>query len=152
MVSSRRTLWEEGRHPGRLVATSAALGALLVVIIDLSLTGQLGMLFDLAFVTICVAAVLAVRPCDFFVVGVLPPLLMFGTVLTLAVTARGAIADEVDGLVQAVVSGLAHHAGSLMAGYALTLAIMSLRQLAMRNSGRIRGDLRPKTRSGAVRT
>ena len=42
------------------------------------------MLFDVAFVLVCVAAALAVRPRDFFVIGVLPPLLMAGTVAVLA--------------------------------------------------------------------
>jgi hypothetical protein len=37
------------------------------------------------------------------------------------------------------VSGLAHHSGSLVAGYALTLAILALRQVALRNAGTIRG-------------
>ena len=38
------------------------------------------------------------------------------------------MADPGDGFLQAVVSGLAHHAGSLVVGYALTLAILALRQ------------------------
>ena len=141
-VSNGRTLWEEGRQPGRQVVTLAAVAVLVVVVLDLLLTGEATLFFDLAFVATCVAAALSVRPRDFFAVGVLPPLLMLGTVLILAIVARGAIAEEVDGLIQAVVSGLAHHAGGLTAGYGLTLAILALRQLAMRNSGRIRADPR----------
>jgi hypothetical protein len=37
-----------------------------------------------------------------------------------------------------VVSGLAHHARALVAGYGLTLALLALRQVAIRNAGRIR--------------
>jgi len=137
-MSSRRTLWEEGRQPGRLVTHTAAAVALLVVILDLALTDDITWIFDVAFVLLCLASALAVRPRDFFMVGVFPPLLMAVTIVILAVVARGSVADERDGLVQALVSGLAHHAGALVTGYALTLAVLALRQVALRNSGRIR--------------
>jgi hypothetical protein len=136
----RKTLWEEGRHRGRLVAHAAAAAALLVVVAHLLLTDELTLAFDVAFVLICVAAALAVRPRDFFVVGVLPPLLMAGTVLLLAVVARGAVADPRDGIIQATVSGLAHHAGALVLGYGLALVVLALRQVAMRNAGSIRAS------------
>ena len=142
-MSSARTLWEEGRTPGRLVAIAAVLLLLVTVIVDLLLTERLTLFFDLTFVTICVAAALAVRPRDFFVIGVFPPLLMAGTALALTLLARDAIADPGDGPVQGWVSGLAHHAGALVAGYALTLVILSLRQLARRNAGSIRSGHRP---------
>jgi mannose/fructose/N-acetylgalactosamine-specific phosphotransferase system component IIC len=87
---------------------------------------------------VCLVAALVVRPYDFFVVGVLPPLLMLATVSLLAAFARTAVAEKVDSLPQAVVSGLAHHAGALVAGYALALAVLALRQVALRNSGRLR--------------
>ncbi|MGZ5416258.1 MAG: DUF6542 domain-containing protein [Nocardioides sp.] len=148
----RKTLWEEGRHPGRLVAHAAGAAALLVVLAHLLLTDDLTVAFDVAFVMICVAAALAVRPRDFFVVGVLPPLLMAGTVLVLAIFARGAVADPRDGVVQATVSGLAHHAGALVLGYVLALVVLALRQVAMRNSGTIRGTGRGRAqrRTSAV--
>jgi hypothetical protein len=134
-----RTLWDEGRKPGRQVVTLSTLAALAVAWLNVGLSGRLSLFFDLTFVVLCLVAALAVRPRDFFVVGVLPPLLMLGVMTMLAMADRGAVADEVDGLVQAVVSGLAHHAGGLVAGYALTLAVLALRQVALRNSGRIRG-------------
>lgn len=134
-----RTLWDEGRKPGRQVVTLTTLAAVAVAWLNVGLSGRLSLFFDLTFVVLCLVAALAVRPRDFFVVGVLPPLLMLGVMTMLAMAARGAVADEVDGLVQAVVSGLAHHAGGLVAGYALTLAVLALRQVALRNSGRIRG-------------
>lgn len=111
-----------------------------VVVLNLLFSARITVFFDLAFVVVCVGTALAVRPRDFFVVGVFPPLLMFGTVTILALVDRGAVADEVDPLVQAVVSGLAHHAGALVAGYGLTLGILALRQVAIRNSGRIRSE------------
>ena len=137
-MTQERTLWEEGRKPGRQVVTLAVVVTFGVVALDLLLTDELSLFYDLAFVVVCLAAALSVRPRDFFAVGVLPPLLMLAVVLVLGVVARGAVADEVDGLVQAVVSGLAHHAGALVAGYALVLGVLALRQLAARNSGRIR--------------
>ena len=48
----RRTLWEEGRKPGRLVASAAALVVLLVVLVDLAAFDDLTLLFDVAFVLI----------------------------------------------------------------------------------------------------
>lgn len=137
-VSSRRTLWTQGRHLGRLVTVAAATTVALAAALDLSWHRQLGALFDVLFVLTCVAAALAVRPADFFVTGVLPPLLMLGTVTVLAGTARGLVADTGDGLVQAVVSGLAHRAGALVVGYLLTLAVLALRQVALRHDGALR--------------
>lgn len=137
-VSSRRTLWTEGRHLGRLVTVAAAAAIVLSAAVELTWHRHLGVLFDVLFVLTCVAAALAVRPADFFVAGVLPPLLMLGTVTVLAVTARGLVADSRDGLVQAVVSGLAHRAGALVVGYLLTLGVLALRQVALRNQGALR--------------
>jgi hypothetical protein len=141
-VSNRRTLWEEGRQPGRQVVTLAVTSSVLVVTLDLLTSGRLTLLYDLSFVVVCIAAALAVRPRDFFPVGVLPPLLMFATVSVLATIEPAFVAEAGDALIQAVVSGLAHHAGGLVTGYALTLGILALRQVAMRNAGRIRGDRR----------
>lgn len=141
-MNSRRTLWTEGRHRGRLVVNAA--GAVLVVAAaaDLLLNRRLTLAFDVAFVLTCVGAALAVRPRDFFVTGVLPPLLMLGTLVALGVVARDLVADGRDGLVQAVVSGLAHRAGALVVGYALTLVVLALRQVALRNHGRLRAGQR----------
>lgn len=106
--------------------------------LNLAFTGRLSLFYDLVFVTLCLAAALTVRRQDFFRVGVLPPLLLLGTVLALALVSPRLVADADDPLVQAVVSGLAHHAGGLVAGYALTLGVLALRQVALRNAGRLR--------------
>jgi hypothetical protein len=133
-----------------LVAVLAGLIVLLVVLLDLRLFDTLTLLFDSAFVLVCTAAALAVRPRDFFMVGVLPPLLMAATIGVLAVMSGNAISDPGDGLLQTVVSGLAHHAGALVTGYALTLAVLALRQVALRNAGTIRalGRSRPARATG----
>lgn len=137
-MSGNRTLWEEGRAPGRLVAYAASAAALVVVLLNLVGADQVGLFYDLSFVLISVAAALAIRPTEFFVAGVLPPLLMAGAMIALGIVDRSAVADSDDGLVQAVVSGLAHHATALVVGYGLALAVLALRQVAMKNSGRLR--------------
>jgi hypothetical protein len=118
-----------------------------VVLLDLRVFDSLTLLFDIAFVVVCTAAALAVRPRDFFLVGVLPPLLMAATIAVVALMSRAAIADPGDGLLQTLVSGLAHHAGALVTGYALTLAVLALRQVALRNAGKIRALGRSRTAS-----
>jgi hypothetical protein len=135
---AHRTLWEEGRHPGALVVCGVAVSLGVAVLLQLAVGDHLGWFFDLALVATCLAAALLVRPRDFFPVGVLPPLALGATVLVVALVDRGAVARPGDGLLQALVSGLAHHAVALAFAYALTLAVLGLRQVALRNQGRLR--------------
>ena len=139
----RKTLWEEGRHPGRLIRTVSVAACLLVAVLEATLADDLGLAYDVVFVVACIGAALAVRPRDFFMVGVLPPLLMLSIMALFAIVARAAVADPGDGVVQATVSGLAHHAGALVLGYGFALAVLALRQVALRNSGSIRAHARP---------
>jgi hypothetical protein len=127
-VTHARTLWEEGREPGRQVVVLGVALALTVVAIDLLIVGRVSLFFDLCFVALCVGLALAVRPNDFFVVGVLPPLIMLGVFTLLGLTSPGVIAHPDDGVVQAVVSGLSHHSTALVAGYVLCLAVLAVRQ------------------------
>jgi hypothetical protein len=133
-----RTLWEQGRHPGRLVVRAATIALVVVTLLDLVVGNRLGLFFDVAFVLVCVTCALWVRPRDFFMVGVLPPLVLGFVVLGLALVDRGAVARTDDPLLQAVVSGLAHHALALVIGYGLTLLVLALRQVALRNGGVLR--------------
>jgi hypothetical protein len=126
-VSQSRTLWEEGREPGRQVVALGLALALTAVAVDLLLLGRITLLFDICFVLLCVALALAVRPEDFFTVGVLPPMLMVVVFALLGATRPAVIADPGDGVVQAVVAGLAHHSGALVAGYLLCLAALAVR-------------------------
>ena len=127
-MSSARTVWEEGHEPGpRVVALGLAL-ALSIVALDLAVAGRVSLLFDVCFVAVCVALALAVRPQDFFTVGVLPPLIMLTVFLILAVARPATIAHAGDGVVQAVVSGLSTHAVALGLGYGLCLACLAVRQ------------------------
>jgi hypothetical protein len=127
-VTPTRTLWEEGRESGREVVALGFALALTVAVVDVATGVRVGLLFDLCFVGVCVALALAVRPDDFFVVGVLPPLLMGGLFVLLGSSTPAAIGQPDDGLVQATISGLSHHSGALLVGYALCLAVLFVRQ------------------------
>jgi hypothetical protein len=124
---SARSLWE-GDTPGtEVVALSCAL-VLTVAAVEVALIGRLGLLFDLCFVVVCLGAALMVRPQDFFTVGVLPPLLMLGTMVIVAINGPKVIGAPHDGVVQAVITGLAHHSLALFAGYAVCLLTLLARQ------------------------
>jgi hypothetical protein len=126
-VSQARTLWEEGREPGYQVVALGLAVALTITVLDLWRTSEVTRLFDVVFVLTCVAVALLVRPQDFYTVGVLPPLIMAGVFLLVALTRPAAIAHAHDGVVQAVVSGLSTHATALGVGYALCLGCLAVR-------------------------
>jgi hypothetical protein len=121
-----------------LVARAATITLVLAALLDLPFDNRLGLLFDVVFVLVCLTCALWVRPRDFFTVGVLPPLDLALVVLALALLDRGAVARTSDPLVQAVVSGLAHHSLALVIGYGLALLALALRQVALRNGGTLR--------------
>ena len=135
-VPGRRTLWEEGREPGRQVVVLGVAAALSALALDLWLGGDVGFFFDLCFVALCLALALAVRPSDFFTVGVLPPLLMAGVMVLLEVARPGVLGHPSDGMVQSLVTGLADHSGALVTGYLLTLLTLAVRQRFVRASAR----------------
>lgn len=124
---SAPTLWEEGRWSGTRVTRLSAFVCALLAATDIAITGRLDLVFDSGFVVVCVALALAIRPEEFFRVGVLPPMLLLGLCALLSVGYRDAIAEPGDGLIQSLISGLAHHSGALLAGYGLCLAILSIR-------------------------
>jgi hypothetical protein len=131
-VSHSRAVWDEGREPGRAVVALGVAVALTVIVVNVAMVGRVSMFFDLWFVLICFGLALLVRPRDFFTVGVLPPLIMLGAFAVLALGRPEAIAEPQDGLVQAVVSGLAHHSVALTIGSALCRATLLARQRAAR--------------------
>lgn len=146
-MSQRRTLWEEGREPGRQVVALGLALALTAVVIDQAVFGHVGLFFDLCYVLICVAMALAVRLEDFFTVGVLPPLLMVVVFTLLGITRPEVIADKGDGVIQAVVSGLGHHAAALVTGYALCLAILAVRHRVLTQAASKRAGSPAPTRT-----
>ena len=127
-MSDSRTIWDEGRENGRAVVALGAAVALSAIAVNLAMVGRVSMFFDLWFVLLCLGLALLVHPRDFFTVGVLPPLIMLGAFVVLAAGRPEAIASPRDGIVQAVVSGLAHHSVALIAGYALCLVTLLVRQ------------------------
>ena len=131
-MSHTRAIWDDGREPGRAVVALGVAVALTAIVVNIALVGRVSMFFDLWFVVLCLGLAVLVRPGDFFTVGVLPPLIMVGSFVILAVDRPGAIASADDGLVQAVVSGLAHHSVALVCGYGLCLATLLARQRAAR--------------------
>jgi hypothetical protein len=126
-----RPVWDGISRGSEVVALSIAL-TLTAATVEISLAGHLRLFFDLCFVAVCVAASMLVRPRDFFSVGVLPPLLMLGTMLLVALNGRGVVATRHDSLVQAVITGLAHHSLALFVGYAACLVTLVLRQRTAR--------------------
>jgi hypothetical protein len=125
-------VWEEGRWSGSRVTRFSIFACLVLVAVDLISSPSLGAVFDYGFIVLCIALALAIRPEDFFHVGVLPPMLLLGLCFVLGVVDRGAIDPKGDGLVQAVISGLAHHSGPLLAGYALALIVLAIRVRVLR--------------------
>jgi hypothetical protein len=113
---------------GSRVTRLAALAGVLVLSVDLLINRHPSVIFDVGFVVICVAAALAVRPADFFRVGVLPPLLLLGLMTLPALVHRAWLGPADNGVLQAVVSGLAHRASGLLTAYLLTLAVLAIRQ------------------------
>jgi len=109
-----------------VVALGLAL-ALTVVALDVTLGGGVGLVFDLAFVGVCLVVALMVRPEDFFTAGVLPPLIMLAVFVLLAASRPVTIADRDSGVVRAVVTGLSDHAVALGVGYAVCLACLAVR-------------------------
>lgn len=128
-MARARTLWEEGTDPGRQVVVLGSSIVLTAVLLDAVTSGELTWLFDVAFVLACV----------------LPPLLMLATLVLLAAVARSVIPSESDSIVQAVVTGLTHHAGALFVGYVLCLGALAMR---MHVYGKRREESRPGDLSG----
>ena len=127
-MSHTRAVWDEGREPGRAVVALGVAVALTVIVVNVAMVGRVSMFFDLWFVLLCLGLALLVRPRDFFTVGVLPPLLMFATMVLVALNGSQVIADPHDSTVQAIITGLAHHSVALFAGYAVCLLTLLARQ------------------------
>ena len=106
--------------------------ALTAIVVDVGTVGRVSIFFDLCFVGLCLGLALAVRPTDFFTVGVLPPLIMVAVFTLLGFSRPGAIGRPDDGVIQAVVSGLSRHSAALVIGYVLCLACLAIRQRVTR--------------------
>lgn len=110
------------------VLAQAAAVLATVAALDLALSGELGLLFDLVFITTCLGAAWLAPRRDFFAVAVAPPLGLLAVCIVLAVIAPATIADAEDGVAQATVTGLAHHVVALTVGYAVALTVLGVRR------------------------
>jgi hypothetical protein len=126
-VTQADTRWQAGREPGRQVVSLGVALTLTAVALDVLLVGSLTLFFDLCFVALCLGLAALVRRQDFYLVALLPPVLMVVVFGFVAVVARDAIADPRDSILQAVVSGVATHGVALFVGYALCLGWLGWR-------------------------
>ena len=127
LVNQADAFWEVGREPGRQVVSLGIAVTLTAVSIDVLLVGRLTLFFDLCFMVLCLGLAALVRRRDFYMVALLPPLLMTAVFAFVALVARDAVADPADNLLQAVVSGVATHGIALFIGYALCLGWLAWR-------------------------
>lgn len=126
-VSQTNPFWAVGREPGReLIALGSAV-ALTALGVDYALGGDIGLFYDLVFVTLCLALAALVRPGDFYVVALMPPALMVVMLGIVAAFAPEAIAGADDSFTQALVSGLVRHSPALLAGMAVSLGWLAQR-------------------------
>jgi hypothetical protein len=116
-----------GQEPGRQVVSLGIAVTLTAVSIDVLLVGHLSLFFDLSFMALCLGLAALVRRQDFFLVALLPPLLLTAVFAFVALVARDAVADPGDSVLQAVVSGVATHGVALFVGYALCLGWLAWR-------------------------
>ena len=121
------TWWQAGREPGRQVVSLGVALTLTAVALDVLLVGTLTIFFDLCFMALCLGLAALVRRQDFYLVALLPPVLMVVVFGFIALVARDAIADPRDSVLQAVVSGVATHGIALFVAYALCLGWLGWR-------------------------
>ena len=126
-MTGAEAFWEVGRESGRSVVALGVAVTLTAVSIDVLLVGRLTLFFDLCFVVLCLGLAALVRRGDFFLVALLPPVLMTVVFGFIALVARDVVADRADSVLQAIVSGVATHGLALFVGYALCLGWLGWR-------------------------
>ena len=131
VVGDRRTpavpWWSPGAQPGGRVVLLGTVAVTAVAACDLALGGRLSLFFDLGFVTLCLGLPVLVRPADLFTAAVLPPLLMGGLLVLLALLAPAGVGARDDTFLPALIAGLSAHSVALTAGYAVCLAVLAVR-------------------------
>lgn len=100
--------------------------------LDIALGHDLGLLFGLGFVTVCVGLGLMAEPDDFFLAAVLPPLMMLASMLLVGITMPSAFGFPSAGAVEGVIAGFAHHSWALGLGYVVCLVMLGVRGYLMR--------------------
>jgi len=102
-----------------------------IALLDVMVDGRLGILFSVGFILVAVTTPLSVDVRALFAPGILPPLLMIGSILAFAVFAPSAIpseglADSASAL-QRLISGVIDQATALVVGHLLALGVIALR-------------------------
>lgn len=126
-MTRAHTWWQVGHEPGRQVVSLGVALTLTAVALDVLLVGSLTLFFDLCFMALCLGLAALVRREDFYLVALLPPVLLVLVFGFVAVVAREAIADPRDSFLQAVISGVVTHGVALFIGYALCLGWLGWR-------------------------
>lgn len=121
------TRWQAGQEPGLQVVTLGLALTLTAVALDVLLVGSLTLFFDLCFMALCLGLAALVRRQDFYLVALLPPVLMVVVFGFIALVARDVVAERHDSVLQAVISGVATHGVALFVGYALCLGWLGWR-------------------------
>jgi len=109
----------------------ACMATATIALLDVMVDGRLGILFSVGFILVAVTTPLSVDVRALFAPGILPPLLMIGSILAFAVFAPSAIpseglADSASAL-QRLISGVIDQATALVVGHLLALGVIALR-------------------------
>ncbi|MCD9153698.1 DUF6542 domain-containing protein [Aeromicrobium duanguangcaii] len=119
----------------RAAVVCSVLGLAAVTGLDL-LDGRLGPAFSVAFVLVVVSAATAVQERGFFTVGILPPVLLVGALLVVALLAPDAIVitglPEGTGVFGRTLSATIAHGVPLLIGHAVAIAVIVGRILTLR--------------------
>ncbi len=110
-----------------------------VVALDHLMVGRLSLFFDLCFITLCLGLAVRVAGEALFVMSLLPPFLMLAVFTLLGAVAPEMIAEPDDGMVQSLVSGLAHHSTALLVGYGLALVTLAAPATSLLEARRVAG-------------
>jgi hypothetical protein len=111
----------------RGIVAAASAATLLFAVLEVALTGHVGLVFDVGFVAVCVTSALCFRRADFFTGAVMPPLMFAATVGLVALVAPATLTDDSGGFGEGLLGGLATNAGWLAAGYAGSLLTLAAR-------------------------
>jgi hypothetical protein len=117
--------------PARGVIAATLVATAAVAALDVALVSQLTFFFDVCFVVVCLVAAMAVRRHDLFTAAVLPPLAFAVVIAAVAVLTPEAILPT-ESLSKVFMTGLAAHAGGLVAGYGVALLTVAARAIARR--------------------
>lgn len=103
----------------------------IVTILDVMADGRIGLLFSVGFILIAVTTPLSVDVRSLFAPGILPPLLMIGAILAVAILHPSAITSDglssSAGALQRLIAGIIDQATALVVGHLLALGVIALR-------------------------